>query len=304
MSEQDRIKEKLILVLINLISRAIEDARKVPYVMEQDNLVDILINNPDIYQQMVLEGQIEGDGMPTGKVVVKLDILSQMQEFELLDQYDMTLASMAGHQESSSPVFNQINLLSKMFMAYISNMITTFEKSYEDFLERYRRTMRDAGQPVELVEISWEDLKNVRKSAEGMLACGHFIEAFSFGRLFDPEVVASDLFHFPAADDSLAQMLLLKPPSDIDQYRRLVKFILRVCYISHNHWQDIFFTLADLAEREPERYRRPLLVEMIDQDSVFCCNLLHQTTESLLGWTPAQRQEAIEKALAQRQIKW
>lgn len=303
MSEQDRIREKLILVLINLISRAIEDARKVPYLMEQDNLVDILINNPDIYQQMVLDGQMEEEGMPTGKVVVKLDILSQMQEFELLDQYDMTLSGMAGQEESSSPVFNQINLLSKMFMAYISNMITTFEKSYEDFLERYRRTLRDAGQQVELVEISWDDLENVRKSAEGMLTSGHFIEAFSFDRLFDPDVVASDLIHFPVAEDTLARRLLLKPPPDVDQYRRLVKFILRACYISHNHWQDIFFALADLADQEPERYHRPLLIELIDEDSVFCCNLLHQTTESLLGWTAAQRQEAIEKALELRNIE-
>jgi hypothetical protein len=190
-----------------------------------------------------------------------------------------------------------------MFMAYISNMITTFEKSYEDFLERYRRTLRDAGQKVELVEISWEDLGNVRKSAEGMLANGHYIEAFSFGRLFDPEVVASDLIHFPATEDTLARRLLLKSPSDIDQYRRLVKFILRVCYISHNHWQDIFCALADLAKQEPERYHRSLLIELIGEDSVFCCNLLHQTTESLLGWTAAQRQEAIEKALEQQKLE-
>jgi hypothetical protein len=297
MDDNRAIKEKLILVIINLIVRSIEEAKKVPYLVEQENLVDILINHPDIYQQMVLEGQLDGGGVPKGKTIVKLDILSELNEFEGLDRFDMTLEGMMVQDDQNSPIFNQINLLSKMFMAYISNIITTFEKSYEQFLDRYRQSMQGMSQKVDVVQITWDDLGEVRQAAESMLAGGEFIQSFSLGRLLDPEVIASNLIHFPSADDSLARLLLVNAPQDVDKFRRLAKFILRASYISHNHWRDIFHVLAELAEQDPQRYHREVLISLIEQDSVFCCNLLHMTYESLFSWTPEDRRLAIEQAL-------
>jgi hypothetical protein len=182
-------------------------------------------------------------------------------------------------------------------MAYISNIITTFEKSYEQFLDRYRQSMQGMSQKVDVVQITWDDLGGVRQAAESMLAGGEFIQSFSLGRLLDPEVIASDLIHFPSADDSLARLLLVNAPQDVDKFRRLAKFILRASYISHNHWQDIFQVLAELAEQDPQRYHREDLISLIEQDSVFCCNLLHMTYESLFSWTPEDRRLAIEQAL-------
>lgn len=298
MVDNRAIKEKLILVIINLVVRSIEEAKRVPYLVEQENLVDILINHPDIYQQMVLEGQLDGNGVPKGKTIIKLDILSELNEFEGLDRFDMSLEGMMPQTDQDSPVFNQINLLSKMFMAYLSNIITTFEKSYEQFLDRYRQSMQGMIQKADVVEISWDDLGGVRQTAESLLDAGEFIQSFSLGRLMDPEVIASDLIHFPAVDDTLARLLLANAPQDVDKFRRLAKFILRACYISHNHWQDIFQVLAELAEHNPQRYHREVLIALIEQDSVFCCNLLHETYESLLARPPEDRRRAIEQALA------
>lgn len=295
--DQTQIKKKLIWVLSNFISRSIEEARKVPYLMDRDNLVDILVRNPDIYRQMLLNGQIDEDGISRGKVVVKVDILDQIAEFKALDEYDLTFTSMVGQDALRPLVFEKINLLSKMFMAYFSNLIAIFEKTYEEFHERFRETMKPPAHATSLVSISWDDLEDIKKRAIELVKEGKFIQAFSIGRLMDPELISSDLVLFPRAGDSFARLLLQSLPWDVDLCQRMTKFILRTCYISHNHWYDIFHALMQLANQEPNRFHRELIIQEIEQDSIFCCNLLHETYENILTWKTGELRVAIEIAL-------
>lgn len=298
--DSQKNKEKLIRILVSLISRSIEEARKVPYLMEQDNLVDILISNPKLYQQMVLEGQIDPQGLSDGKVVVKLDILNEMAEFEGLNNYDMTFVGMVETSSEHSPIFHQIGLLSKMFMAYLSNLITIFEKSYEDFLERYRQTMREVSDSLPQVEVSWDDLEGVRRASKEMLVQGKFIQAFSIGRLLEPEVVGKDLILMTSVENSFNAHLLQILPSDLDLFDRLSRFILRASYISHNYWSDLFDTLVVRVCQDSRSLLRESLIQHIENDSVFCCNLLHETYENILAWRPGDIRKSIEKVLEQK----
>lgn len=293
-------KEKIIRILVNLISRSIEEARKVPYLMEQDNLVDILISNPRLYQQMVLEGQIDPKGMSDGKVVVKLDILDEMAEFEGLSNYDMTFVGMVEVSSENSPVFHQIGLLSKMFMAYLSNLITIFEKSYEEFLERYRQTVREVSSSLSQVEVSWDDLEGVRRASKEMLVQGKFIQAFSIGRLLEPEVVGKDLILLTSSGNSFNAHLLQSLPWDLDLFDRLSRFVLRASYISHNHWGDLFDALVLRVLQDSRSSLRESLIQHIERDSVFCCNLLHETYENILAWRPGEIRKTIENVLEQK----
>jgi hypothetical protein len=297
--DQQKIKKNVIQVLLDVISRSIAEARKVPYQMDQDTLVDILINNPQIYKQMVLDGLIEGEGMPKGKVIVKVDILDQIGEFEGLDQYDMTFAGMVGEGPQHSPVFGQINLLSKLFMSYFSNLLTTFEKSYKESMNDFlQSTLPETAHPWIPIEISWDDLAEIRSHVKELMLGGKFIQAFSFGPLLESEIISNNVVRFPHSNNSLVRILLHEIPWNPDNCLRLSKFVLRASYISQSHWHDLFVALMQFAGQDPERSHRDLIIRQIELDSIFCCNLLHESFESIIAWRQGELRKAIEKSIA------
>ncbi len=297
--EQQKIKENIIQILGNLISRSIEEARKIPYQMDQDTLVDILIGNPQIYKQMVLDGLIEGEGMPRGKVVVKVDILDQMAEFEGLDQFDLTFAGMVGQGPQNSPALGQIDLLTKLFLSYLSNLISTFERSYKDFMKSYHPALPSDSDPsLPAVELSWDDLGDLRKIVKELVQSGKFIQAFSYGPLLDPDIISNKWIRFLSANHSLAGILLPDLRWDPDSCRRLCKFILRASYISQSHWQDLFVDLVHFVSRDPEKYQRDTIIRQIESDSMFCCNLLHEPFQNVIIRRPGELRKAIEKKIA------
>jgi hypothetical protein len=297
MENSQSVKEKLVLVLLNLACRAIDEAKRVPYQIEQDNIVDILINEPALYQQMILEGDLDGRGIPQGKLLVKLNILGQIEEFVSLDRFDMSFGDSSELQINHGPIFAQINLLTKLFMAYHRNMVTTFEKEHNQFLSRYRKTIEDNGQIVEFVEIKPEELTAVKDMAEGHLGNGRYIEAFSLGKLFDPELIKKGPLRFAATGPSILEGIIRRAPVNKPGFIGLVKFALRACYLSHNEWNEVFDCLSALAEEEPNRYSRDLMVDLIDSDFVFACNLLHRPFDELRAWPVSQRREAILECL-------
>ncbi len=296
MTENSRsVTNKLVQVVLNLARRSIDEARKVPYVVEQDNVVDILLNHPDLYQQLVSDGQLEGEGLPQGRVLVKVDILAEIEEFTPLDR--LLLDNWSSDNVDLESVTAQVNSMTKLFLAYHSNMVATFEREYDQFLERYWKTLEGAEERFSPLPLYPSDLEEVRRTAEGFLAEKRYIEAFSLGKLFHPEIVRDFLFQFPGPDYSLTQELIQSSPKNGPAYSNLVRFILRACYLSHNLWSDLFSTLLKLADSEPGLYHRPHVVELIEQDLVFCCNLLHTTYDQLHALPADERRAAIETSL-------
>ncbi len=74
-------------------------------------------------------------------------------------------------------------------------------------------------------------------------------------------------------------------------------FILRVCYVSQGTWQDLFDMLVWLADREPDLCPKSLLIDKIEQDGVFCCNLLCESYAKLSKWPSVERRTAIENKI-------
>jgi hypothetical protein len=105
------------------------------------------------------------------------------------------------------------------------------------------------------------------------------------------------IVQFPSRDYSLAHRLIQNAPKDVVFFTELIKFILRACYISQDLWFHLFVHLVELADEDPKKFRRSLLVHWIEQDSVFCCNFLQETYDGLRWWTSNQRKDAIENML-------
>jgi len=295
--ESNRIKRTMVSVITSLTRKSIEEAGVVPYVVEQDKLVDLLINNPDRYQDIVLGGKVDETVTGQGIMIVKEDILQELGEFKGLDAFDLSFDRMMDQESVRLPVFAQINSQCRMFAAYVSNMITIFEEEYANFLRRYRQALHAAGQELRLVKLDLEDLSDLEKAAKARMVDGKFLTAIAYDRLFNPEVMREQILQFPRSDYSLARRMIENAPKDVAFSTELIKFLVRACYISQNQWFDLLAILIELAEADPKRYRRSQLVHWIEQDSVFCCNLLQETYDSLRWWKAGQRKDAIENSL-------
>ena len=297
MRSSGTVKDKLVRVVLNLARRSIDEARKVPYVVEQDNVVDLFINHPDLYQRLVAEGQLEGDGVPLGKMLVKLDILAEIEEFRSLDRYLVGING-SNHLESDlESLSSQVNSLTKLFLAFHGNMVAIFEREYDHFLERVQKSLDENDGKLQPLMLDQSDFEEVRRTAETYLVEQRFIEAFSLGKLFHPEIIKNLLFRFPQPEHSLIEDLIRESTRDEPTYYSLVKFILRASYLSHNLWSDLFSALLKLVDQDPGMYRRPMVLDILEQDLVFCCNLLHSSYDQLRTLSPEQRRTAVEASL-------
>jgi hypothetical protein len=86
-------------------------------------------------------------------------------------------------------------------------------------------------------------------------------------------------------------------------FSALIKFVLRVSYISHGAWEDLFTNLVQQVYREPALYSPAKLVDMIEQDVVFSCNLLCGSYAEIRQWPSTQRRQAIEESLKRSREK-
>jgi hypothetical protein len=102
----------------------------------------------------------------------------------------------------------------------------------------------------------------------------------------------------PASGYSFSRSLLQRASKDAGTYVALVKFLLRACYVSQGSWEDLLSTLLDIVSQDSGPSRRSMLIDGIEQDGIFCCNLLREPLATLRGWPPGERRAAIEKGLA------
>ena len=77
----------------------------------------------------------------------------------------------------------------------------------------------------------------------------------------------------------------------------LVKFVIRVSYISHGDWEDLFTVLVRQVNEESSQCSSAKLIDLIEQDVVFSCNLLCGSYAEIREWPPDQRRLAIEESL-------
>ncbi len=234
---------------------------------------------------------------PANDLTAKLDALTELGQFEAIDGFDISFSRPVASDADLEPVLDLVNRLTRTFVVYIGNMVTIFEKEFQLLMERFRQSLQQGEIHLDAVELTPSDMAELEKEAAVYLDAGQFLQALSFDRLLRSEVITKELVILPSADYSFNKNLLKRGQKDADRFASLVKFILRACYISQGAWQDNFVTLVDLLYADEDVGRRSQLIDTIDQDGVFCCNLLRESFANLKKWSPTQRRAAIEKKL-------
>jgi hypothetical protein len=297
MQPSPEVRQKLVTVIGNLICRCIEEARKVPYILEQDQVVKIIVDNPAFFAELVRDEHRDRTVFANDRLTANIDAAVELGQFDALDAFDLSFSSPMATDADFDPVLDLINRLTRTFTVYTGNTVTIFEKEFQLFMEKLRQSLAQSGMALKAVDLTAEDMTGLERKAEGYLVAGRFLQAFLFDRLLHAEVITKELVRLPCPVYALTRQFLRSALGEEDLRQSLVAFILRACYISQGGWQDLFNVLVELSEREPDLCPRTLLTDRIQQDAVFCCNLLCESFASLRKWTSAERRAAIEQRI-------
>lgn len=291
------IRQRFVLVLGNLICRCIEDARMIPYILGQEQVIEILVRNPTVYEKLVHDEQRDRTEFASDRLTAKIDAVTELGQFEALDDFAVSFAGSGASDVDLDPVLERVNHLTRTFAVYIGNMITIFEKEFQVFMEKFHQSLQQAGIALRVLDLMPEDMVELEKQAGGYLTAGLFLQAFSFDRMLNSQVITNELIRLPSSGYSFNRQLIRRGLKDAGLRSALVKFILRASYVSQGSWQDLFVSLATLVDQEPELYSKEALVEQIERDGVFCCNLLCESFSDLRKWTSGERRATIERRL-------
>jgi hypothetical protein len=298
MQSSPELRNKLVLVIGDLICRCMEEARKVPFILDQEQVVDILVANPDYFAKLVGEEQRDRTEYATDRLTAKLDAVIELGQFETLDAFDVSLARRTGAEVDLDQVLKQVNQLTRTFAVYFGNIVTIFEKEFQLFSERFRQHLQQSGMALETTEFTPRDMMALAERSQAYLTAGHFLQAFSFDRVLTSQVITKEIAVIPAGECSLSRNLIRNGLQDANLSSAFVKFLLRICYISQGTWQDLFVTLVDLVQEEPALFNKSSLIDRIEQDGVFCCNLLCDSFANLRALSSDERRNAIDKRLS------
>jgi len=297
MEASREIRTRLVQLIGNLIVRSIDEARQVPCVIPKDQLIAMVIERPQQFEHLVQEEQLAQAELSRAELTVQFDALHEIAQFRHLDRTGISFETTVESDEEFSAAVQQIHELSQSFIVYTSNALAIFEKEFEIFLSKFRRSLDGQSRTETPILLDADDLNGLVKTAGEYLAAGEYIQAFSFDRLLFSKVIGDDLIQIPLPGPLLSPLLIESVSGDADRFASLVKFILRACYVSQGGWMDLFKTLWRFVGSQPETYHHTRLVDLIERDVFFTCNLLRESFSSLKRWSRARRREAIEKSL-------
>ncbi len=297
MDTSREIREKMVQVIGNLISRCLEDARNVPWVVPKDQLIAMVIEKPEEFEALVEEEQRSRSELSREELTVRFDALAELGQLRALDQIDISFEGSSETDEGFKSAVELIHRMTQNFIVYTSNSLAIFEKEFESFAAKYRSSLSGRKLVARTLRLDEEDLRGLLNAAGPYFSSGEFIQAFSFDHLLNSRVIPNDFVDFPRSGLLLSRHLIKGLLPDSSRFPELARFTLRACYVSQGSWMDLFGTLLSLVRGEQASDHTALLVNLIEQDAFFTCNLLRDSFANLRSWQPARRRAAIENAL-------
>jgi hypothetical protein len=295
MGTSPEIRNKLALLIGNLIRRCIREARLIPYILSREEVVNMLVDNPAMFEKLVREEQDDQTAYSKQDLTVKLDAVSELGKLDSLEAYEK---SFWGETEVDlSPILDLTNQLTRTFAVYMGNASTLFDKAFEEFMHKFRQSLQRAGLTLRTVDFTPEDAAILKEIAAAYLSDGDFLQAFTFDRLLNSQVMIEQVVHLPSQNFCLREDLIRQALGEPERSAALVKFVLRVSYISQGAWEDLFPILARIVHQEPGQCAPRQLIDLIEEDVVFSCNLLCASYSELRQLASVQRRKAIENSL-------
>jgi hypothetical protein len=290
------IRTKLALMIERLISRCIDEARFIPYMATQDEVIKILLEDPNQFGMMMHEQMApDQNNSPRGEIAFNFDAITKLGNFETLESF--VSPPWNGSEADIAPLLKKINQLARTFGVYTGNASMIFDRVFEKFLDKFRNSLQASGMTIQEIDFTSEDVDNFKRYGEDYLSESKFLQAFTFERLLNSQVMLKKIIHPPPIGFSICKDLIRYALKRPDLQTPFVKFILRASYVSQGSWGDLFLVLLRLVCQETNLCDSAQLISLIDQDITFTCNLLQKSHNELSQWPAAKRRSAIEICL-------
>jgi len=301
MQVSTEIRKKLATLIGTLICRCIREARMIPYVLNRDEVINLLVDDPARFEKLIQDEHAGDSELSREDLTVKLDAAKELGKLDEIKLFEKSFWD--GPEVDLTPILDLTNQLTRTFAVYVGNASTLFDKTFEDFMSKFRESLQRAGMTLRTVDFMEEDISLLEDNAIAFLKAGEFLQAFTYDRLLSSQIMIKQVVNLPAGGFSVRRDLFRRAQKDPRIFSALIKFVLRVSYISHGAWEDLFKALVKQVYQEPALYSPAKLIDMIEQDVVFSCNLLCNSYAEIRQWPSAQRRQAIEESLKRSREK-
>jgi len=288
------IRNKLATLIGNLICRCIREARMIPYVLNRDEVINILMDDPARFEKLVQDEHAADAELSKTDLTVHMDAVAALGKLESREAFDQSFWE--GHEVDLTPILDLINQLARTFSVYLGNAATLFDKYLEEFMDRFRESLQQSGMVLKTIDFSPEDVALLESRAMNFLAEGEFLQAFTYDRLLASQIMIRQLVNLPSTGFTVRKDLIRRALHNPVQFAALTKFVLRVSYVSHGAWNDLFPILLKEVLRDPAPVRAAQLIDIIERDIVFLCNLLCRSYGEIRELSSDQRRRAIEES--------
>jgi hypothetical protein len=295
MEASDEIRKKLATLIGHLISRCIHDARMIPTVLHREEIINLLVDDPALFQKLVGEEHAGNSELSKEDLTVKVDAVAELGKLDNLEAFDKDF--WGDSEVDLSPILELTNQLTRTFAVYMGNASTLFDKTFEGFMDKFRQSLQRAGMTLKTFDFDLDDVAVFENRAAAYLLSGEFLQAFTFDRLLSSQIMMKQLVNMPTTGFLLREKLIRRGLENPKISPALVRFVLRVSYISQNAWDDLFPVLAGSVSEKTGRISSEQLVDFIEQDVVFSCNLLCRSYAEIRLLPSAERKLAIKNNL-------
>jgi hypothetical protein len=289
------IRKKLALLVGNLLSRCIREARFIPHVLTREEVISILLKNPALYEKLVSDEHAESSQTSKDDLTIKIDVAKELEKLDSLDALEASFWD--GPEVDLSPILDSTNQLTRTFAVYLGNAATLFDRAFENFMNRFRQSVQRAGMTLKTVDFASDDVAVLEANAVSHLCSSEFLQAFTFDRLLSSQVMMKQVINLPVEKYSMRENLIQHALHDPNLEPALIKFVLRISYVSQGAWDDLVSILARQIHEQPGFCSPSRLLDLIEQDVVFSCNLLCRSYGEIREWSANQRREAIASSL-------
>ncbi len=295
MRTSPEIREKIVRLIGNLICHCIHEARMIPYILKQEEIINILVEDPALFQKLVQREHADRIEYSKKDLTVKLDAVAELGRLESLDAFDNPF--WVGPEVDLSPLMDLTNQLTRTFAVYINNASALFDKAFEEFMKKFRRSLQKSGMTLMAIDLTQEDVKKLGENARSYVSTGELLQAFTYDRLLGTNTLIPQVVNFPPENFPVSKDLVRESLEDPGSCSMLIKFILRVSYVSQGHWGDLFSILVRLVYRGCGLCSPSQLIDFIEQDVMCTCNLLCESYAEIRRLSAPERRSAIENKL-------
>ena len=294
MDASAEIRKKLAALIGHLVTRCIREARMIPTVLHREEVISIIVDDPERFARLVREEHTDQTELSREDLTVKLDAVSELAKLDRLETFDRSF--WGGPEVDLAPILDLTHQLTRTFAVYLGNAATLFDREFEEFMVKFRRSLAEAGLTLRAVDFTPEDMTVFEETAIGYIAAGEGLQAFTYEKLLSSQIMMRQVVNLPAGY-LLRERMFRRALGDAALAPALIRFVIRISYISQGAWEDMVPALLGIVRESGDDAALRLVVDAAEKDVVFTCNLLCRPYDEIRSLDAGRRRREIAAAL-------